>query len=353
MEERYFRELDVVCPECRKPEPGGMMPETLQLDCVQSVSHGDIVTGLLSCPKCQAKYPIIEGVPCVLRDVGGWLQQEVSASPFNLALPGSFAKLVPEKQPRTPEAERAFVSAFADFHYGEADENRSYWKTVMGLTGETKGSVLDLGCSVGRLAFESGTASLSAGLDLRLSVLVLAERFRRQGRVAYERRLAADKFESVENECRLSTNVLFIAGNALDPPFRMGSFDRVSALNLLDNVNAPLMLLGQMDALLRPGGALILGSPYEWREDITPKAEWFETIGGDSALVLKSLLAGALMPETGLRYSIESEHSHLAWTIRNHARYHSRFMSHLIKARKPSADVWKEGIRHGNNAVSL
>ena len=345
MEERHFQELDLVCPECRKPESGGMKSETLQLDCVQSVSHGDITTGLLSCPKCRAEYPIIEGVPCILRDVVGWLQQEVSACPFSLALPGSFSKLVPGKQPRTPEAERAFVSAFADFHYGDADENRSYWKTVIGLTDETKGPVLDLGCSVGRLAFESGTASLSVGLDLRLSVLVLAERFRRQSRVAYERRLAADKFESVETEYRASANVLFIAGDALDPPFRMESFDRVSALNLLDNVNAPLILLGQMDALLRPGGAIILGSPYEWREDITPKAEWFETRGGDSASVLKSLLTGVLMPEMGLRYSIESEHSHLSWTIRNHARYHSRFMSHLTKARKPSADVGKEGNR--------
>lgn len=61
-----------------------------------------------------------------------------------------------------------------------------------------------------------------------------------------------------------------VLGDALDPPFRAASFDAVLAINLLDSCRDPFLLLQQADALLRPGGTLVLSAPFHWRDEVTP-----------------------------------------------------------------------------------
>lgn len=344
MDAKLIDSIELVCPECRRPGPEGMITSPLEIRDAINEAEENIVRGILACQGCGMEYPIISGVPCILRDVGGWLEQEISASPFKLDLPGKFSHTKPNPTHRTPEAERALVSAFSEFHYGEfsgrgdslSKENGEYWRSVTNLAEKNQDSALDLGCSVGRFAFELAcTNKIAVGLDIRLSGLINAERYRTEGRVAYERRVAGRKFETVETDFRPAENVLFIAGNALDPPFHPGAFGQVVGLNILDNVPAPLTLLGQMDALLRPGSALLLGSPYEWREGITHPSEWLLKEGEDSAAMLSEILRGNAHPQTGFRYAIENEIFEIAWTMRNHDRYYSRFISHVIKARKP------------------
>ena len=121
--------------------------------------------------------------------------------------------------------------------------------------------------------------------------------------------------------------MLFIAADAMEPPFRPRYFSHVSALNLLDNVPYPLTLIGQMDALLRPGGEMLLASPYEWREDITPKEEWL------SPEQVRKTILGQEFTDCEFHYEILEEKD-LAWTMRNHERYYSHFISQIIKASK-------------------
>jgi len=65
-----------------------------------------------------------------------------------------------------------------------------------------------------------------------------------------------------------------ILADALDPPFSGSTFDAVLAINLLDSCRDPFLLLQQADALLRPGGTLVLSSPFHWRDEITPPRNW-------------------------------------------------------------------------------
>lgn len=345
MLENLFGKAGILCPECRAPSSDGMSVYALAISEVFFEINGNIISGILICQGCGREYPIIGGVPCVIRNVDGWLEQEIAASPTRLELPGRFSKLTPKTQNRTPEAERALVSAFAELHYGDFSgrddslmkENRDYWLSVKNLTETTQGPVLDLGCSVGRFSFDMARSSNAVvGLDLRLSLLIMAEKFRAKDRVTYERRLAGRRFETVETNFKSEENVLFIAGDALDPPFKMESFNLVAGLNILDNVHAPMTLLGQMNALLRPGGALLLGSPYEWREDITHPSQWLDTDDRDSAAMLNDILKGIVLPQTGFNYILETEIPQIGWTMRNHERYYSRFISHVVKARKPA-----------------
>jgi SAM-dependent methyltransferase len=54
----------------------------------------------------------------------------------------------------------------------------------------------------------------------------------------------------------------------------LGSFDVVHAANLLDRLSDPMRFLRQLPTFVRPGGQLILTSPYTWLEDYTPQENW-------------------------------------------------------------------------------
>lgn len=339
----------LVCPVCRKPGPGGMETGRVRLDEIGRESNGRILTGSLKCGKCGAFYPIIDGVPCVLRDVEAWLAGELASSADKPELPKRWKDVKPADVAggRTPKTERALVDAYMEFHYGQFArnpanapawaDNEGYWKTVVESAGSPSGMALDLGCSVGRFSFElAKCAKLVVGLDIRLGALRQAAKLQREGKASYGRRFGGKGRESVELEYVAPENVLFTAGDALDPPFAAGSFDFAAAMNLLDNVPFPLVLLGQMDALLRPGGALVLGSPYEWRADICDPVEWLEVEGLGPAETLRRTLDGRLFPGTGFSYDIEKDVPKVGWSMRNHDRFWSHFESHVARARKKS-----------------
>jgi SAM-dependent methyltransferase len=69
-----------------------------------------------------------------------------------------------------------------------------------------------------------------------------------------------------------------------------GHFDVVACLNVIDRVARPVTLLAELSRLPRPGGVLVLSSPFEFRARLTPRAEWFVDLrevlpGGDWSVV--------------------------------------------------------------------
>ncbi len=128
-------------------------------------------------------------------------------------------------------------------------------------------------------------------------------------------------------------------GDALEPPVVPGVADVVVALNLLDNVPDPLVLLTALDAMLKPGGLLILASPFAWRDELTaPEAQ----LGGGTipALVelgspqaLAALLSGAtpLLPD--LRHTVLAT-TDVPWELADHARCRMIFTTHMLLTRK-------------------
>ena len=129
-------------------------------------------------------------------------------------------------------------------------------------------------------------------------------------------------------------NVLFLVADTLDPPFRADAFNLVAGLNLVDNVKLPLVLIGQMDALLSKGGTLILGAPYEWRADICEPAEWLENDELDAPEMVRQILEGKMFTRMGLKYEVLQEFFDVPWVLRHHDRHWSYFLVHLINAKK-------------------
>lgn len=317
-----------------------------------------LLEGLLGCtdPACGATYPVVDGVPVVLKDVGNWWRQAKPAMSEARAAGPEVRGYFETLEGSGPEGidGRSLLGTYMDFHFGQftgvsaapdpsnGASNAEYWEKIVEMArpgaGGNYSKSVDLGCSVGRFTFEAAHFSgLSVGLDLDFGKVSAAAGIQRKRIVAYERRERGRTFRHVEGKYDPPRNVLFLVGDALDPPFPGESFDLVGALNLLDNVGVPLTLLGQADALLRPGGLLVLGTPYEWRAEIADPAEWLETDAVDAAALLRGILEGTAADRLGFRYSVEGEIGGLPWTLPGHSRRRTIFLSHVMRARKNGA----------------
>lgn len=137
---------------------------------------------------------------------------------------------------------------------------------------------LDLGCAVGRSAFEmSRSCGHVTGVDFSQAFIRAAEALRVGGSLAYERSeeasmrtgLSARRPAGVDGE-----NLRFLQGDAMDLPSDIGVFDRVHAANLLCRLSDPKKLLVRLPSLVKPGGELVLATPCTWLEEFTPMENW-------------------------------------------------------------------------------
>jgi putative 4-mercaptohistidine N1-methyltranferase len=180
---------------------------------------------------------------------------------------------------------------------------------------------LDLGCAVGRSTFELARyAGEAVGVDLSQSFIKAAQTMQRDGEISFSRLeegiIATPLRRSLpagidRRRCRFKTGDATVYDPAL------GVFDVVLASNLLDRVQSPQGLLQNCVRYLRPGGTLILASPYTWLPDFTPPGAWlggrFDSDGQrvDTLACLQSLLE----PPCKLLHTAD-----LPFLIREHAR---------------------------------
>lgn len=192
---------------------------------------------------------------------------------------------------------------------------------------------LDLGCAVGRSSFEfAKTCGEVIGIDFSTRFIDAAETIRRDGELSYAR----------ADEGRLTTHltarrpagadparVNFETGDAMDPRPDLGAFDAVLLANLIDRLADPRRCLSRLAGLVKPGGQLVITSPYTWLEEFTPRENWLGGFERDGAHVrtmdgLESALGGGF-DLTGTRQ--------LPFLIREHGR---KFQLSLAEA-----GVWR------------
>lgn len=137
---------------------------------------------------------------------------------------------------------------------------------------------LDLGCAVGRSAFEmSRTCREVTGIDFSHAFIRAAETLRGGGAVRYERReeaAAATSLTASAPQGIDGSKLRFLQGDAMNLPAGLGVFDRVHAANLLCRLPQPIKLLDRLPDLVRPGGELVLATPCTWLEEFTPAENW-------------------------------------------------------------------------------
>jgi putative 4-mercaptohistidine N1-methyltranferase len=140
---------------------------------------------------------------------------------------------------------------------------------------------LDLGCAVGRSTFELARWCGSAvGIDFSHRFIGAAEAIRRDGMLAYERTdegALTTPLKALLPDGVDRGRVSFEQGDAMSLRSDLGQFDVVVCANLIDRLHAPLRCLQRLPELVKPGGQLVITSPYTWLEEYTPRPHW---VGG-------------------------------------------------------------------------
>jgi putative 4-mercaptohistidine N1-methyltranferase len=140
---------------------------------------------------------------------------------------------------------------------------------------------LDLGCAVGRATFELARwCASSVGIDFSHRFIGAAETIRREGFLAYNRLdegALTTSLKALAPDGIDRGRVSFEQGDAMSLRSNLGWFDVVLLGNLIDRLHAPLRCLQQLPLLVKPGGQLVITSPYTWQEEFTPRPHW---VGG-------------------------------------------------------------------------
>lgn len=179
------------------------------------------------------------------------------------------------------------------FHFGSADEilppDRAWpagmrealdfpVRTVSHFTAETVARGLDLGCAVGRSAFEMAKhCDEVTGIDFSHAFIQAATTLADGAPIPYQRlEEAAHSTSLTAHPPRLVEmgKLRFQQGDAMHLPDDLGSFDRVHAANLLCRLPTPQLLLDRLPLLVVPGGELVLATPCTWLREFTPTENW-------------------------------------------------------------------------------
>jgi SAM-dependent methyltransferase len=152
------------------------------------------------------------------------------------------------------------------------------------------------------------------GIDFSHGFIGAAETLRERGELPYER--LEEGGRTTPAVARVPTGIArervrFSVGDALHLPDTLGQFEVVLMANLIDRLSDPLACLRRLGSLVRPGGQLIVTSPYTWLEEYTPRERWLAGATGSTVDGLKR----ALNPDFELRGRRD-----LPFLIREHAR---------------------------------
>jgi 5-histidylcysteine sulfoxide synthase/putative 4-mercaptohistidine N1-methyltranferase len=182
------------------------------------------------------------------------------------------------------------LSEYAEFHYGDeyfgvANFQRALAQVAIAAIGERPArKALDLGCATGRATFELARHfDHVTGIDFSARFIGLGAQLVEQGRLRYT---LIDEGELVSYRERtlaelgladVAGKVEFFQGDAcnLKPVFT--DYDLILAANLIDRLYDPAKFLGTVHRRLRPGGLLLIASPYTWLVEHTKREAW---IGG-------------------------------------------------------------------------
>ena len=341
-----------VCPACRVRGDGA---HPITLGEVFEARGGHVLQGMLRCSHeaCQREYPIIDGVPLLLAQIRDQLSGQALGVLMRDDLDPALESLIGDCCGPGSEYDtvRRHLSHYAVDHWGEFDPEP--WTgsgavvrlldQVAEMAAPEPGLAVDLGCSVGRSSFELAerTGGLVVGIDLNLSMLRLASRALRMGRVVYPRRRVGVAFDRRDHPVHppASDQVDFWAADVAALPFRDHSIQTALSLNLIDCLPDPYDHLKTLGRVLAPGGLGLLATPYDWSPGATRIQGW---IGGhsqrgedqgDPVARIRNLLT----PEaSGL--TLAHERDGLTWEVRSYERSRTVYSCHAVAVRGTPAD---------------
>lgn len=191
---------------------------------------------------------------------------------------------------------------------------------------------LDIGCATGRSSFEMlRYCDEVVGIDYSETFIRAAETLRTEGELPYTypiEGLRRGHHTARRPDCVDPDRIQFLQGDAHAIPDSLGLFDWVLGANLLCRLHHPRRFLDRLPSLVRPGGFLVLNSPFSWLEEFTEPSEWIgaQPDTGPSAEALKSHLDPhfELVEETSMPFLIPETGRKYQWTVAHSGRWRRR-----------------------------
>ena len=196
------------------------------------------------------------------------------------------------------------IAQYLEFHYGDTYFGVKNFPSACVqaiaplLTDRPCERALDVGCAVGRSAFELARYFQHVdAIDFSTRFIRNAIALQKNGEVRYliptEGELTQMKAARLD-ELGLNEwagRVHFSQGDACNLKARHSDYDLIFAGNLIDRLYDPEKFLQDIIQRLKPGGVLVLTSPYTWLEEFTPKENWLggKKVNGENQTTLEAL----------------------------------------------------------------
>ena len=295
MERDLCERIPLACPVCASALALG--------EVAREGPRGVVLHGTLACAACAREYPILDGVPILVADLAGYIRDERRTILRRRDLP-------------------AWAEELLDLSLDEADPE---WRRARTLASYAGGAPSDpsleaLAAPLGDFVDESlarHARSARLGLDAGAAAGMFTRRLARHVERAVGLEAAFDRARRAREE---TPEAAFIAGFVEEPPFAAASFDAALALNLLDVVARPRRLLEVLHACLRPGGVLILTTPFEYATSRTELEEWIEE--------------EELRPEIERLFEVLDDRPRIPWHLPISERHHDVYFVRGVVARR-------------------
>jgi SAM-dependent methyltransferase/uncharacterized protein YbaR (Trm112 family) len=358
-----FESLSPVCPHCRQAL---QQDHSLKLTKTINENEHGLIEGILNCSNsaCQLEYPVIDGIPIIVPNIRNYISENLAHITARSDLSGLIESILGDSVGAGThfDATRQHLSTYAWDHYGDVSSGAfntgrpgsstpgsivSLLNAALNLVEPGDQSpMIDLGCSVGRIAFELAEKFEQPvlGVDINFSMLRLAQRIVRQETCSFPFRRLGLVYDQLtpETNFRNSRRVDFWACDALALPFPGETFGFATAFNVFDSVHSPYDLLVSIEKCLRPSGTSVLACPYDWSPGATPMESW---IGGHSQRgelhgaaepFLRNLLTPGAHPMSIANLEWVAEIEGFEWNLRVHDRSRTVYNTHLVGLRKGS-----------------
>jgi len=221
------------------------------------------------------------------------------------------------------------LSEYLIFHYGTDAQILPYGvgpsaalgfpvRSVRNLIAGRGDQAYDLGCAVGRSTFElTHYARNVQGFDLSTAFISAAKSLLEHGHHETSMLIEGEIRETIDvraPKIAADSSIGFHVGDAVDLAKSLPPADIVLAANLLCRLPTPGEFLLSMQRLIKPGGQLILVTPFTWLDTFTPREAWPRDDQGKA-------IPGAVWIKEVLGSNFDLEHAEdLPFLIREHAR---------------------------------
>jgi putative 4-mercaptohistidine N1-methyltranferase len=205
------------------------------------------------------------------------------------------------------------VSRYIEFHYGEAHLNVPNFpvacveEIAKRLDGRSTGRALDLGCATARSSFELAKLFDHVdAVDFSVRLIEAPTNLQKTGRQRYAvvdegelQSLREIRLRDFPGYADVKDKISFMQGDACNLIAKYTDYDVVFAGNLLDRLYDPKAFLHSIKERIRPGGLLVLASPFTWLEEYTPREKWLGGFKNEMGENFSSLegMTHALSPE--------------------------------------------------------